>query len=335
MQGWAGAEQFEEGALLSKSKSKSKAPIYVGIDISKDWLDLWIPGKHGRFSNDEEGHDKLCRFLNHHPIRVIVMEATGGFEVPLAIALAQFGHPVAIVNPRQVRDFAKALGRLAKTDKIDAEILGLFGEATKLEAQELPTEAQRRLRALVVRRRQILGMLTAERNRLKNVREPAVKTSIEKVIAALKKQLKQIDEDSDRELRESPLWRSKVELLQSVPGIGPVSAKTLLAELPELGHVTGKQLAKLAGVAPLNRDSGKHRGRRTTWGGRSNVRSVLYMAALSATRYNPVIQEFYERLVGNGRPKQVALIACLRKLLTILNAMVRDDTHWEDRPLPA
>jgi transposase len=320
---------------MAKSKSESKQPIYVGIDISKDKLDVWVPGKHGEFTNDDEGHDKLVRFLRHFTIQVIVMEATGGLETEVAIALAEAKHPVAIVNPRQVRDYAKAIGRLAKTDKIDAEVLALFGEATKLQAQELPSDAQRRLRALVARRRQVLVMLNAEQNRLGMAREPAVVTSVEAVIETLKKQLKQIDDDSDRELRESPLWKGKVELLESVPGIGPVSAKTLLAELPELGSVSGKQIAMLAGVAPINRDSGKQRGRRTTWGGRSAVRAVLYMATMAATRFNPVIREFYNRLVDNGRPKRVALVAAMRKLLTILNAMMRDGVPWSFSSDPA
>ena len=313
---------------MAKSKSKTKSPIYIGIDISKARLDVWVSGKHGQFTNDEEGHEKLVRFLKHSSIKVIVMEATGGLEVPVAIALSEANYPVAIVNPRQVRDYAKALGRLAKTDKIDAETLALFGDAVKLEAQELPSEAQRRLRELIARRRQILTMMTAERNRLRGVREPQVAASIKEVLEVLRKQLQQIDDDSDKELRQSPLWRSKVKLLRSVPGVGPVLAKTLLAELPELGQISGKEIAMLAGVAPLNRDSGKFRGRRTTWGGRSSVRAVLYMAAMCARRFNPVIRTFYERLVDNGRPKRVALVASMRKLLTILNAMVRDGAHW-------
>ena len=219
---------------MAKSKSKTKSPIYIGIDISKAQLDVWVSGKHGQFTNDEEGHDKLIRYLKRFSIKVIVMEATGGLEVAVAIALSEAQHPVAIVNPRQVRDYAKALGRLAKTDKIDAETLALFGEAVKLDAQELPSEAQRRLRALIARRRQILTMMTAERNRLRRVREPEVAASIEEVLEVLRKQLQQIDDDSDKELRQSPLWRSKVKLLRSVPGVGPVLAKTLLAELPEL-----------------------------------------------------------------------------------------------------
>ena len=263
------------------------------------------------------------------------MEATGGLEVAVAIALSEAQYPVAIVNPRKVRDYAKALGRLAKTDKIDAQVLALFGEATKLEAQKLPSEGQRRLRALVARRRQIVTMLTTERSRLAAARESDVAASIEEVIEMLEKQLKQIDDDSDKELRQSPLWRSKVEVLRSVPGIGPVSAKTLLAELPELGQVSGKQIAMLAGVAPVNRDSGTYRGRRTTWGGRSSVRAVLYMAAMSAIRHNPVIRSFYSRLVDNGRPGRVALIAAMCKLLTILNAMLRDGTLWAKPKLSA
>jgi transposase len=313
---------------MTKSKTNTKRPIYVGIDIAKDKLDVWVPGKHGEFSNDDDGHDKLVRFLKRFTIEVIVMEATGGLEIDVAIALAEAEYPVAIVNPRQVRDYARAMGRLAKTDKIDAEVLALFGEATQLEAQGLPSESQRRLRALVARRRQILVMLTAEKNRLGAAREPAVIASVKAVLEALEAQLKQSDDDCDRELRESPLWKDKAELLESVPGVGPVSARTLLAELPELGQATGKQIAMLVGVAPINRDSGKQRGHRTTAGGRSGVRAVLYMATLTATRFNPVIREFYTRLVDRGRPKRVALIASMRKLLTILNAMIRDGAPW-------
>lgn len=323
---------MSSSGTMTKSKTNASQPIYVGIDIAKDKLDVWVPGKHGVFTNDQEGHEKLIRFLKRFTINVVVMEATGGFETALAIALAEAEVPLAIVNPRQVRDYAKALGRLAKTDKIDAEVIALFGEATKLEAQELPSEAQRRLRALVARRRQILGMLKAEEDRLRKVREPEIRTSIEEVIETLKKQLDQLDDDSDRELRQSPLWKDKLELLLSVPGIGPVSAKTLLAELPELGSVSNKKIAMLAGLAPINCDSGKQKGRRVTWGGRSAIRSVLYMAAMSAARYNPVIRKFYDRLVDKGRPKKVALVAAMRKLLTILNAMMRDETHWHCSP---
>lgn len=307
----------------------TKQPIYVGIDISKDKLDVWIPGKHAEFTNDSEGHDKLVRFLKRVPIEVIVMEATGGYEHAVAVALAEAEYPVAIVNPRQVRDYAKAVGRLAKTDKIDAEILARFGEATNVQPKPLPDAAQQRLRSLMDRRRQILVMLNAEQNRLAQARDPEVQASIEAVIVVLEQQLKQIDDDSDRELRESPLWQPLVELLTSVPGVGPVLSKTLLSALPELGKVTGKQIAMLVGVAPINRDSGKQRGRRTTWGGRSAIRPVLYMATLSAVRYNPPLRKFYERLVNErGRPKQVAIIAAMRKLLTTLNAMMRDGRHW-------
>lgn len=318
------------------TKSKPKEPIYVGIDISKDKLDVWVPGKHSVFTNDEEGHDKLCRFLNRFEIKAVVMEATGGYEIAVSIALDEHGHPVAIVNPRQVRDYAKALGQLAKTDEIDARILAQFGEATRLEARPLPDAQQRRLRSLMGRRRQILTMLKTEETRLAQARDPEVAASIEAVIEVLRKQLKQIDDDSDRELRESPLWRPLLELLESVPGVGRVLSKTLLAELPELGRVNGKQIAMLAGVAPINHDSGRQRGRRTTWGGRSQIRAVLYMATLAATRFNPVIKAFYRRLVDErGRPKRVALVAAMRKLLTILNAMVRSGRRWDFSPAPA
>ena len=314
---------------MSKKYAKTpNGPVNVGIDVSKTTLDVSFNGEHYEFTNDPEGLDKFTRFLVHVDVRAIVLEATGGLEAEAALVLSEAGYPVAVVNPRQVRDFAKALGKLAKTDKIDAAIIAQFADATGVEGQSLPDAAQRRLKALLVRRRQIQTMLRAEENRLATSRDREVRESIEEVIDLLRRQLAQIDDDSDREVRSSPLWKAKLELLTSVPGVGPVTAKTLLAELPELGTMSGRQIAMLAGVAPINRDSGKMRGRRTTWGGRSSVRAPLYMAALNATRWNPVLKPFYERLVERGTAKKAAIVAVMRKLLVIMNAMLRDSRSW-------
>jgi len=268
-------------------------------------------------------------------VKVVVMEATGGLERAVALGLAEAKYAVAIVNPRQVRDFAKALGRLAKTDKIDAQIISQFGEMAKLEGQELPDALQVEIRALLARRRQIIAMKNGEENRLRQATNAQVRASIESLLVVLEQQLKQIDDDSDKALRSSPMWMEKLEILESVPGIGPVTARTLLAELPELGTLSGRKIAMLAGLAPLNNDSGKMRGRRTTWGGRRTLRAPLYMAAMSATRFNPNIRAFYLRLVERGTPKRVALVASMRKLLTVLNAMMRDNKMWAPAQISA
>ena len=236
--------------------------------------------------------------------------------------------PIAVVNPRQVRDFARSMGQLAKTDRIDAKLIAHFGEVANVEAQSLPSEAALELEALVTRRRQVVRMRAAEQVRRRQAL-PLVQRRIDRVLALLEQELKEIDDDLSGRLRESPVWREREELLRSVPGVGPTLTFTLVAELPELGSLTRRQIAALVGVAPLARDSGKLRGTRTCWGGRANVRAALYMPTLAAVRYNPVLSAFYDRLVATGKPKKVVLTACMRKLLTILNAMIKNHTLWD------
>jgi transposase len=303
--------------------------IVVGVDVSKDTLDVFIhPAKeHAAFSNDLSGHAELRRKLGEGSPGLVVFEATGGYEVAVVAALAQAGLPVVVVNPRQVRDYAKATGRLAKTDMMDAEVLALFGEAVKPPIRPIMDEATRELESLIARRRQLLEMIGAESNRLELARG-AVKSDVREHIEWLKKRLKGIDGDLERTVRQSPIWREKEDLLRSVPGIGSVTAKTLMAELPELGSLNRRQIAALVGVAPMNRDSGKMLGRRTIRGGRAALRSTLYMAALVATRHNPVIRAFYQRLRTSGKRAKVAITACMRKLITILNAMIKSRTAW-------
>jgi len=258
---------------------------------------------------------------------LVVLEATGGMELPLVGALAAAGLPVVVINPRQAREFAKATGRLAKTDAIDAQVLAHFAEAVRPRLRPLADAAAQELSALMTRRRQLIEMLTAERNRLRTA-APAVRPDIQEHIRWLERRLADLDGDLSQTIRSSDIWREKDDLLQSAPGVGPVVSTTLLADLPELGALNRKEIAALVGVAPLNRDSGTLRGRRTVWGGRSKVRSALYMATLVATQRNPVIRIFYQRLLSAGKPKKVALTACMRKLLTILNAMIRSRTPW-------
>jgi len=315
--------------------SSTDEVLYAGIDVSKARLDVALrPTAEGclGFANDQAGIDSLLARLQQASPTLVVLEATGGLEHPIAAALAAAGIPVAVVNPRQVRDFARATGRLAKTDKIDAQVLARFGEEDlRPEPRPIPDQQAREFAAILARRRQIVEMITAEKNRSGAMRSKPVRKRIEAHIKWLEKELKRTDEDLDETIRASVIWRENEALLKkSVPGVGPVLARTLLAELPELGggELSPKQLAALVGVAPLNRDSGTLRGRRTTWGGRERVREVLYMGALVATRYNSTIKEFYERLCGGGKPKMVALVACMRKLLTILNAILKNRTPW-------
>jgi transposase len=297
--------------------------IYVGVDVSKDRLDVALrpTGAGWSFPNEQSGIDALVSQLlleEAPPPALVVLEATGGFERPLAAALAATGMPVAVVNPRQARDFARATGRLAKTDRIDAEILARFAEAVRPTVRPIPDEEAQEFAAILVRRRQIVGMLTAEKNRLGATASKALKKRIEAHIRWLEKELERTDNGLDETIEASAIWRENETLLRGVPGVGPVLARTLLAELPELGggELSPKQLAALVGVAPLNCDSGTLRGRRSTiWGGRERVRDALYMGALVATRLNPTIKEFYERLCAGGKPKKVALVACMRKLL--------------------
>jgi len=313
---------------------------YVGIDVSKATLDVAqgtgkTASEFWQGPNDDEGIERLIARLTIDKAKptLVVLEATGGYELLVASMLATAGIPVAIVNPRQVRDFAKALGILAKTDKLDAGVLYRFAEAMRPEARPLPDPQVRELQALLVRRRQLVDMLTMEKNRRAGAAVSArLRKSIEKHIAWLEEALRRANDDIDQAVRQSPLWREQEQLLRSVPGIGPVTARTILAELPELGQMHRKEAAKLVGVAPLNCDSGKFKGTRTIWGGRASVRTVLYMATLTAVRRNPVIAAMYNRLLGRGKKKKVALVACMHKLLTILAAMMRSQERWAPRP---
>ncbi|HET8628892.1 MAG TPA: IS110 family transposase [Thermomicrobiales bacterium] len=311
-------------------------PLYVGIDVSKSRLDVALrpEGQGWRADNDAAGIAALVARLDALRPALIVLEATGGYERPLAAALAAAGLPAAVVNPRQARDFAKATGQLAKTDRLDARALARFAEAVRPPARPVPNAAAQALAAALARRRQVVAMLTAEQNRL-----PTAAAEIQPHIAAhiawLEDDLARVDAELAQAIAADPAWRERHDLLRSVPGVGPVLATTLLAELPQLGSLTRQEVAALAGVAPLNRDSGTLRGKRAVWGGRAQVRGALYMAALVATRCNPAIRAFYARLCAAGKPKKVALTACMRKLLTILNAMLQHHTPWQDRAASA
>jgi len=302
----------------------------IGIDVSKARLDVgrYPTGGSWSFSQDGEGFDGLVRELKGQAPTLVVLEASGGLEIPVVAFLHEAGLPVVVVNPRQVRDFAKATGHLAKTDRIDAGVLAHFGAVVRPQPGPMPSKAEQELAALTGRRRQLMGMLVAEQNRLRGVPGP-VQTDICAHIAWLKKRLKDLDLDLGERIRSTPLWKEKDDLLRSVPGIGGVTSACLLAGLPELGRLNHKQIAALVGVAPFNCDSGQYKGKRRVWGGRAQIRCTLYMATLVATRHNPVIQAFYQRLLQAGKPSKVALTACMRKLLTILNAMVRDNMPWQ------
>jgi transposase len=305
------------------------AKFYVGVDVAKDWLDVAQrpEGAPWRVSNDERGIAALVERLVQLRPALVVLEATGGMEMPVVRALVVAQLPTAVVNPRQVREFARATGRLAKTDAIDAQVLAQFGEAVRPELRPFPDAATQELSALLARRRQLVGMLTAEKNRLRTAAK-AVRADVQEHIRWLERRLSDLDGQLAQSIRSSPSWRERDNLLKSTPGVGPVLSVTLLAELPELGTLGRKEIAALVGVAPLNWDSGHLRGKRRVWGGRSSVRAALYMAALVAARRNPVLRAFYERLVEAGKPKKVALTACMHKLLTILNAMIRHRTPW-------
>jgi transposase len=304
-------------------------PCYVGIDVAKAWLDVGVRpgGAQWRVANAEAELPTLVEHLGQLEPRVIVLEATGGYERAVVAALAAAHLPVVVVNPRQVRDFAKATGKLAKTDQLDAHVLAHFAEAVRPEPRPLADAATQRLAALLERRSQLVALLTAEKNRRQQSLD-SVRPLIEAHIAWLEQALDQLNRDLDQTLRASPLWREREDLLRSVPGVGPILALTLLADLPELGTLGHKQLAALVGVAPLNRDSGSSRGKRVIWGGRARVRAALSMSALSAVRYNPVLHAFWTRLREQGKPPKVALVACMHKLLTILNAMLKHQTPW-------
>jgi len=306
--------------------------VYVGIDVAKDRLDVHVRplGEAFAVARDGEGVAALVERLGALKPALVVSEATGGFEQVVAAGLAAAGLPIVVVNPRQIRDFARALGRLAKTDRIDAEIIALFAERVRPALRPLPDDQARELGELVARRRQVIEMMTAEGNRARQVETRRLKKRIERHRATLQDELTAIEAELDDAIRGTPIWRDKDDLLQSVPGVGDALARTLIAELPELGSLDRRKIAALVGVAPFNRDSGTLRGKRAVWGGRAAIRATLYMAALVASRCNPAIAAFYKRLLAAGKPKKLALTACMRKLLTILNAIVRDQKSWQN-----
>ncbi len=308
---------------------KEKFPLFVGIDVSKDCLDVAVrpTGEAWQVSHDSRGINDLVERLGELAPQLVVLEATGGMEMALAGELAASKLAIAVVNPRHVRDFARAAGKLAKTDALDAQVLAHFAEAMRPASRPLPDDASQELRALMARRRQLVEMITAEKNRLRTA-APRIHPKVQEHIRWLEESLKDLDRDMEDFMRSSPMWRDKDQLLRSTPGVGPVLSMTLLSDLPELGALNRGEIAALVGVAPFNRDSGALRGKRTVWGGRRQVRAALYMAALVATRYNPVLRDFYQRLCEAGKPKKVALTACMRKLLTILNVMVKHNRHW-------
>jgi transposase len=301
----------------------------VGIDVSKAKLDVAVrpSGERFTFTNDDGGLRELVKRLRRIKPERVVLEPTGGYEANVVEALAAAQLPIIVVNARQIRDFAKATGRLAKTDQIDADAIAHFGEAVQPEIRPLPDAAHRELEALVTRRRQLVEMRAAETKRMQTAK-PVIRPNIEEVIGFLSKQIDDIDEDLKKLIRSTPAWRENDDLLQSVPGVGRVLSATLTALVPELGKLNRKQIAALVGVAPLNNDSGSISRKRSTWGGRAAVRAVLYMAALSARRYNKRIASFFERLTAGGKSGQVALVACMRKLLVMLNAIMRDRRAW-------
>lgn len=308
----------------------SDTPQFVGIDVAQGELVVAVAPSGEQWTSGTDGAalQTLSARLRVLTPQLIVLEATGGLEAPIVAELAEAGLPLVVVNPRQVRDFARALGRLAKTDALDAAVLALFAERVRPAPRPLADADARHLGALLARRRQLLEMLVAEQHRLARA-EPAVVRDVKVHITWLRKRLAGLDDELGRLIKASPVWRAKDDLLQSVPAVGPVLALTLIAELPELGTLNRKQIAALVGVAPLNRDSGLLRGKRLVWGGRASVRTTLYLAAMCATRFNPTIRTFYQRLLAAGKPKKVAQIACARKLLTILNAMARAGTPWQ------
>ena len=306
-------------------------PSFVGIDVSKDRLDVHVLPSRQSFAvaRNGEGLDQLLGELRHLTPALIVLEATGGFELTVAAALAGAGLPLAVVNPRQIRDFARAVGRLAKTDALDAAVIAQFAERIRPEPRPLAGPAAQALMELVARRRQVVEMIGMENNRLRQAGNSRIQRMLRATLRTLSAQLGELDGDIDDSIKSSPAWRAADALLTSVPGVGEVTSHTLIADLPELGRLDRRRLAALVGVAPINRDSGQMRGRRRIAGGRIDVRNTLFMATLTAIRWNPVIRRHYQALVDRGRPKKVALVACMRRLLGILNAMIRTSTPWQ------
>jgi transposase len=327
--------QREDSRTVGITRRKNvttRAEIFVGVDVSKDWLDVAISSTDTevRFSNDERGVAQLVTLVAAQERTLVVMEATGGYERLATASLLKALLQVAVVNPRQVRDFAKSTGQLAKTDKLDAGILARFAEAVRPEIRPLPDALAQAFGELIARRTQLVEMIVSETNRQRLVTKP-MRTAIQEHINWLKKGLEKIDKKIDDDIQASPAWRMKDQLLRSVPGVGKVTSARMIADLPELGQLNRKQIAALVGVAPLNRDSGTLRGTRIIWGGRAPARAALYMAALVATRRHPDLKAFYQRLLHAGKPKKVAIVACMRKLLCSLNAICRDQVIW--RPL--
>ncbi|MEP0913832.1 transposase [Leptolyngbya sp. GB1-A1] len=304
-------------------------PQWVGIDVSKANLDVYLrpSGKQFQFNNQTSGIVELIEQLQAFEIKQVILEASGGLELEAAQALQEQGYAISIINPRQGRDFAKASGKLAKTDRIDAAVLAHFGQAMQPAVTVLPNANEQTLQEFVTRRRQLVDMLAAEKNRQSSLRGK-MRQDVEAHLEWLEKRIEQLDREIEELSQEQEQWRCRIKVLKSVPGIGKVIATTLVAALPELGQVSDKRISALVGVAPFNRESGKYRGSRTIWGGRSRVRSVLYMGVLVAVRHNRILKSFYARLLAGGKAKKVALIACMHKLLRILNAMVRDGETW-------
>lgn len=309
---------------------------WVGIDVSKAHLDVYLHPKDDQWRrpNSPTGIAQILRALADHSIALVVLEATGGMEQAIAQALAQAGIAVVVSNPRRVRDFAKALGKLAKTDAIDAQVLARFGEAVRPQVRALASEMAQELQELVTRRQQLVEMKSAERNRKSSARTSKSREQIERHIDWLNEEIYRLDEQIQAQLHQSQQWQEQQQLLESVPGVGAVTSSTLIGLLPELGQLSRKQIASLVGVAPVNCDSGQMRGKRFVMGGRSSVRGALFMAALVATRYNPVIREFYGRLLAQGKAKKLALVACMRKLLVILNAILKQKQAWQPPIMP-
>lgn len=325
-----------EPALQGRAIGAEQMPLFVGIDVAKATLDVATvpPIEPWSVTNDEDGIEVLVERLRKAAPELVVLEATGGYETPVATALVAAGIPTTVVNPRQVRSFARSMGKLAKTDRLDAQAIAVFASLVKPRPRGLADADLQALRASVGRRRQMVDMLVTEKNRL-HTADQRVRPSLEEHIAFLEGRLDQMDRELQELVRSSPVWRARENVLRSVPGLGPKTVYALLAELPELGALDRKQIAALVGVAPFNRDSGKFRGHRIVWGGRTPVRNALYMAALVAKRCNPTVREFYLRLCAAGKPKKVALVACMRKLLLIVNAMVKNGTTWQPGPLNA
>ena len=304
--------------------------VFVGIDVAKDGLDLHVlpSGESFAVARDSKTLEALVERLGALAPSLVVLEATGGFEVAVASALAAAELPLAVVNPRQIRDFARALGLLAKTDVLDSKVIALFAERIQPEARPLADAQTQALGDLIARRRQIVVMMTAERNRRSRLTSRRMVKSVDRLLLALQKELSALEQELDDTIRGTPAWREAEDLLKSVPGIGDITARSLIADLPELGSLDRRKIAALVGLAPFNRDSGSLRGKRTIRGGRRHIRATLYMAALVASRNNPVLSRFYQRLLKAGKPKKLALVAVMRKLLTILNAIMRDRTPW-------